>query len=113
MNKKLKIGLTLGIIFVGIILVLLEMNNFGKFYSLNRYFNKNPDKTCAVDSDCVLKRTTCSYCDCGDAVNKYWNSFCPFKKIPMGVMCKMCPSLNRDFEVKCVENQCQRAWKNK
>jgi hypothetical protein len=109
MDKKLKIGL----IILGVILILLLLNYSGAFFSLNKYFTGTPDKTCAVDSDCALKGTTCGYCNCGDAVNKNWDVSCPFKRNPhIQVLCKMCPSPNIDFDIKCVDNQCQRVWKN-
>ncbi len=79
---------------------------------MNKYLAGTPDKTCTTDSDCVLKRTSCSYCNCGDAVNKDWEVFCPFRNPPIQVMCEMCPPPNY-YEIKCVENQCQRVWKNK
>jgi hypothetical protein len=109
MNKKLKIGL----IVLGVILLLILLNYAGAFSSLNKYLSGTPDKSCTIDSDCVLKITSCDFCDCGDAVNKDWTVFCPFRNPPMQVLCKMCASPNHDFEVKCVENQCQRVWINK
>jgi hypothetical protein len=92
--------------------MLVVLNYAGAFSSLNKYFSGVPDKKCTMDSDCVLKDTTCGYCDCGDAANKDWNVLCLFRNPPMQVLCKTCPSPNHDFEIKCVENQCQRVWKN-
>ena len=104
MNKKVKIGL----IILGIILFLILLNYSGELSFMNNYLSGTPDKTCTIDSDCAIKRTTCGYCDCGDAVNKDWNVFCPFRDAHLGVLCKMCMSLNYDFEIKCVQNQCQK-----
>lgn len=109
MNKRLKIGL----IVLGVIFLLVVLNYLGTLSFMNKNFVGKPDKTCTADSDCALKPTTCGYCDCGDAVNKDWNVVCPFKNPPKQVLCKPCPSPNLDFDIKCVENQCQRVWKNK
>lgn len=48
------------------------MNN-----SINSLVAGTPDKSCSVDSDCNLEKTRCDPCDCGSAVNKNWNRFCP------------------------------------
>lgn len=109
MDKKLKIGLIIS----GVILFVIVLNYSGIISPSNKYSTGTPDKTCTVDSDCALKRTTCGYCDCGGAVNKDWDIVCLFKNPPKRVLCKPCPSPNLDFDVKCIENQCQRVWKNK
>ncbi len=109
MDKKIKIGL----LALGIILLIAVINYLGVLSFLNNYVSGTPNKSCMVDTDCVLRSTTCGYCDCGDAVNKDWNVFCPFRNPPAQVFCKMCPSPNLNFEIKCVENQCQRVWKNR
>lgn len=108
MDKNLKIGLAV----LGVILILFLLNYAGAFSSLNKYLSGTPDISCTTDSDCVLKPTSCYVCDCGDAVNKDWTVFCPFKRPRMPMLCKMCPSPNYDFKVKCVENQCQQVKMN-
>jgi len=111
MNKNLKIAL----IVIGIIIVLVILFFSGIISSLNQPLNNliagEPDKSCNSDSDCTLRSTSCHVCDCGDAVNKDWKSFCPFPIYEM-VYCKMCASEGRDFEIKCIDNQCQKAWLN-
>lgn len=81
--------------------------------TLNRVVSGEVDKSCSVDSDCELKSTTCGPCDCGDAVNKEWDKFCLFSNgfRDVQVMCKICPSPGLNFDVRCVENQCERVWK--
>lgn len=112
MNKKLKVALIIfGIL---IVLVFLSFTGFSNVLNnpLNRLIAGTPDKNCNVDSDCALKKTTCGVCDCGNAVNKDWNRFCPFPNLEM-VYCKMCASPGYDFDIKCVSNQCQKVSKNK
>jgi|SRR3989344_3898604 len=97
-------GKKLIIILCGIIILVLILLNFsGAFFFLNDYVN-TPDKSCNVDTDCMNKVTTCSYCDCGEAVNKNWKEFCPFPNVPMHLLCKTCQG---DFDLKCVENKCE------
>jgi hypothetical protein len=112
MNKKLKIALIIS----GILIVLVFLS-FTGFYNLlnsplNRLIAGTPDKDCNADRDCALKDTNCQACDCGDAVNKDWNKFCPFPNFEM-VYCKMCASLGYDFEIKCVNNRCQKVSINR
>jgi hypothetical protein len=102
-NKK-----KIGVIIVGIT-IFLVMNYFGLFSPINSFINANPDKSCTVDSDCTIKRTTCYYCDCGGIVNRNWNVFCPFNSLPLYmhnlIQCGLCPV---NFEIKCVDNQCEK-----
>lgn len=106
MKARNKIILILGII-IGIYLILNIINFLTG--SVNHIIN-NPDKKCNLDSDCELKRTSCGGCDCGDAVNKNWGRVCLFFEQHME-FCEMCPSLNLNFEIKCINNECQRVWK--
>ena len=69
-----------------------------------------PYKQCTVDSDCAIKSTTCQSCDCGDAVNVNWNRVCPFPTFAR-FQCKMCASPTLNFNISCVEGQCQKVWK--
>jgi len=112
MNQKLKVVLLI----FSILIVLVFFNFSGLFSILNNSLNNliagNPDKSCNLDYDCVLKKTSCGVCDCGDAVNKDWNRFCPFPNFGT-VYCKMCASPSYDFDVKCISNQCQKFWKNR
>jgi hypothetical protein len=108
-KKFLKIVVT-----IGIIIFLLILSSFYGFLGiLNQPINSiiagNPNKKCNVDSDCVLRATTCSQCDCGDAVNRNWYTLCPFADKSV-IFCKMCATPNSDFEVKCVNNTCQIVW---
>ena len=112
MNKKIKVALIL----FGILILMVFLSFFGILNILNTPLNSivagNPDKNCNVDSDCALKKTRCAICDCGDAVNKNWNTFCPFPNLER-LYCKMCASPGYDFDIKCVSNQCQKVWKNR
>jgi len=113
MKKELIIALViLGLIGIVMLLNFLYILAFLNM-PLNYLVVGAPDNSCNEDSDCVLRVTTCSPCDCGMPVNKEWTKepFCPFRKPP--ILCKMCPSPNYDFEIKCVENQCQRVWLKK
>lgn len=108
MNKKLKIVFIVTgiIIFLGILSfigIFSVMNN-----SLNSLFAGIPNKSCSVDSDCDLEKTKCNPCDCGSAVNKDWNRFCPLPDLSViSIYCKGCMALGYDIEVKCLNNQCQ------
>ncbi|MBW2970707.1 hypothetical protein KY320_00950 [Candidatus Woesearchaeota archaeon] len=106
MKKRIWIGL----IVAAIIVILFALNFIGALSYFNKFFSGAPDKSCITDSDCVLRDTSCGYCDCGDAVNKDWHVFCPFKRPKMRVMCEMCPAEGYNFDIKCVNNQCQRIW---
>ncbi len=109
MNKPLKIIL----ITIGIILLLIFSYILGFWSFLNAPVNQvlygSVDKSCNVDSDCVLKQTTCEVsCACREPVNKDWKHKCFFAfKHPFST-CSLCGTPGYDFEVKCVNNQCER-----
>jgi len=111
---KSKKFLITGLVIIGIIALIVILSSIGNLVLLNQPLNNliagSPDKSCNSDSDCVLMKTTCHPCDCGDAVNKNWHPYCPFPDNAL-YECKMCASPNYDFDVKCVESQCQRIWK--
>lgn len=109
------------IILIILVLIVLSfiLNSFGAITTgsslndpLNRLIAGTPDKSCNVDSDCVIKSTRCSPCDCGDAVNQRWYTYCPFPIAKIGIFCKPCATPGQDFDLKCVNNQCQKVWKN-
>lgn len=110
MNRKLKVVF----IILGIVIVLVLLILFDVLSSLNTPINEfiagTPDKSCNIDSDCTLKETTCELCDCGDVVNQNWERFCPFVSLKK-VQCKICASLTNDFDIKCVDNLCQKNYK--
>jgi hypothetical protein len=93
------ISIVLLVLIAGFFVITMpdEINNI-----LNKIFAGEPDKTCNVDSDCVIKVTNCATCGCGEAVNKNWHSFCP---LPLNyvVMCKMCVQK----QARCIENKCE------
>jgi hypothetical protein len=102
-NKK---PIIIGAVVLIIVILALFLNQKGLLYFLNSPLNSIisgvPDKSCSQDSDCMIKDIDCDVCGCGDAVNKEWKSFCPFKK-PL-VLCEPCSS---DIsQAKCVDNQC-------
>lgn len=72
------------LIIVGVLVFILILNFIGFLSFLNKPLNTlvagTPDKSCNDNSDCVIRDTTCEICDCGEAVNKKWESFCPFKR---------------------------------
>lgn len=109
MKKKLIIALVI----LGLIIILL-LNFLSVLAFLNVPLNRlvigTPDRGCNEDADCDFRIISCGPCDCGAPVNKEWTKepFCPFRN-PL-ILCKMCPSPNYDFEIKCVENQCQKVW---
>jgi hypothetical protein len=76
----------------------------------NALFAGTPDKQCKIDADCTLKKTTCQPCDCGDAVNAKWKTFCPFPTFAR-YQCEMCASPQRDFNISCIEDRCERIWR--
>jgi hypothetical protein len=110
--KSKKILIT-GLLILGIIVIITILNFIGNLARLNQPLNKlivgNADKSCNSESDCVIRKTTCLPCDCGDAVNKNWHTYCPFS-YNAKYLCKMCASQNYDFYIKCIEGQCQRVW---
>jgi len=113
MNPRKKIIL----IVTGIIVILIVLSFIGIFSEINKGLNKlvagTPDKSCSSNSDCVIKKTRCSSCDCASVVNKNWNRFCPLPDLRyIGVYCKDCIS-PYDLEIKCVNNQCQTSPRNK
>jgi hypothetical protein len=75
--------------------------------SLNAIVAGEPDRSCRQDSDCALRQTSCSLCDCGDAVNMKWERFCPLPDKET-VYCKPCASLGADFQLKCADGTCQK-----
>ena len=102
MKKVLKI---LGIIIVLIIIVLAI--NFGGYstflnWPLNKLMAGTPDGSCFVAQDCKIAPTTCGPCDCGQAVNKDWQIYCPFKRKNI-IMCKPCQPL----QVSCLNYACR------
>ena len=109
---KRKELMKIGVVVLVIVILIFILNYFyGALAFLNEPLNDiisgSPNKSCNDDSDCVLRKTICHQCDCGDTVNKNWYTFCPFvdKSIDL---CKMCASLHSDFEVKCINNLCQK-----
>lgn len=101
--------------FLVLIVIIFLTNAFGYFGDLNRPINNlvagEPNRYCKVDSDCQLKSTVCNGCDCGEVVNKDWDKFCPLKDNKL-YKCKLCPIEGKDFEIKCIDNQCLRYNKN-
>lgn len=99
-------------IFAIIIIAVLAVNLSGLWPFLNGPINHivagTPDKSCQIDSDCQIKPTQCGYCgDCGDAINKNWQQYCPFKNHYSTILCETCPP----WQVKCIEGQCQKYFK--
>ncbi|HLC73526.1 MAG TPA: hypothetical protein VJH20_02725 [Candidatus Nanoarchaeia archaeon] len=106
----------LSIILIIMVVIVILLYAFAFPYSINQTLNSNiagkPDKNCNIDSDCTLKQIGCRPCECFDVVNIEWNSFCPLKNPGIArFQCKMCASEGIDFDVKCVENQCQKVWR--
>jgi hypothetical protein len=91
-----------------VIILALVVNLTGLWPFLNRPLNYivsgSPDKSCAQDSDCVIRQTDCGYCSCGEAVNKDWQQYCPFKTHYIDVLCKPCSA----GQIQCVAGQCQQ-----
>jgi len=110
---KSKEFLKIGLIIIGLIILVAVLNYIGVLVVLNEPLNTlvagSPNKNCNVDSDCVVRGTSCHPCDCGDAVNKNWYPSCPFPDTSK-YFCKMCESPVNDFQVKCIENRCQKVW---
>jgi hypothetical protein len=100
MNKK--------VIYVGVIVIILAvLYYFGLFSFLNDTLNRlvagEPDKTCSVDSDCIMKQIDCSRSTCDkEAVNVKWNNFCPFRKRMFEAISGCGGSIN----AKCIEGIC-------
>jgi len=108
-KKALKVSLMV----VGIILLLAFFYPFGFLSFLNAPLNSilyGPiDRSCTIDSDCVLQ-TTCEFsCGCPLAVNKNWDTICPFGYKHFFALCEPCLSLSRS-ELKCINNQCQQVF---
>jgi hypothetical protein len=108
MDKKLKIGL---LIVAGIILIFTVLNFVGLLYPLNSFVSGAPDKRCNEDTDCMAKKTTCYHCDCGDAVNKDWDAFCPFRDTRMYQCIECLGREGMDYDIRCVESSCTKVWK--
>lgn len=108
--KKLFILIILVVISYIIFDLIVSPHSFNQ--TLNKLVRGNPNKGCSVDQDCSLKQISCLPCVCFDVVNDKWDSFCPLKNSGwLRFQCKVCPSEGINFDVKCVENQCQRVWK--
>lgn len=120
-------------VFISIfILAIFVLNFIGVLYFLNPVINKIfpdiPDKSCQIDSDCILaipsKLSECSLCDpygCKFysaelnevvAINKDWKPRCLFSE-PKNVICLMCIGgiEQKDYEAKCVNNRCVKVRK--
>ena len=99
-----KIFIIIGII-IALILIVLAVNISGYSTFLNWPLNKliagTPDGSCFVDEDCKIANTTCGVCDCGQAVNKNWQAYCPFKN--NFIKCKPCPPL----QAQCLKYACR------
>jgi len=89
-----KIIIILSII-IALIIIALAVNLSGYWtflnWPINKLVAKTPDQSCFVDEDCKIAPTTCGPCDCGQAVNKNWQAYCPLKS-RQRVLCKTCPS---------------------
>ncbi|OGY42337.1 MAG: hypothetical protein A2Y67_04390 [Candidatus Buchananbacteria bacterium RBG_13_39_9] len=97
------------ILIIAIIIIAIFAVNFtGLWPFLNRPINYlvagTPDESCLLDSDCKIKQTHCGYCgDCGNAVNKNWQQYCPFKNHYFTIYCEPCPPL----QVRCLRGACR------
>jgi hypothetical protein len=100
-----KLLIILGIIIV-LILIVLAINFAGYWTFLNWPLNKlvagTPDGSCYVNSDCKIAPTTCGVCDCGQAVNKNWQAYCPLVR-KNKILCKTCPPL----QAQCMKYACR------
>ncbi len=90
---------------------LMSVMGISQYYSdqLNNFSNRfvDVDRSCVVDSDCVMKQVDCSPCEYGsrgDAVNKNYNPSCPVPE--PGIMCPMLVPQWMAYEVACEDNQC-------
>ncbi|OGY42335.1 MAG: hypothetical protein A2Y67_04380 [Candidatus Buchananbacteria bacterium RBG_13_39_9] len=94
------------IIILALAIIALAVNISGFWTFLNWPLNKliagTPDGSCYVSSDCKIAPTTCGVCDCGQAVNKNWQAYCPFKNRQI-IHCKMCPSV----QARCLNYACR------
>ncbi|MEK6968464.1 MAG: hypothetical protein AABX51_07600 [Nanoarchaeota archaeon] len=109
------------------ILAVLVLNFLGILYPLNNIFPQNPNTFCRIDSDCKPYvqewnscKSGCGSCKLYDindneviAINKYWNTFCPFTKPKGSGFCPACiGGIGGDFSsIKCIENKCQKILK--
>lgn len=104
MNKKLLLFPIAAAILVLLLIIFLRITSPGTQIL-------TPDKSCTVDSDCTVKRTTCEICDCGDAVNKNWTPKCHFNKYDVDhTLCEMCPAEGINYVAKCISGECKKIW---
>jgi hypothetical protein len=100
MNKRI---ILTGVI---IIITLVVLYYIGLFSILNNPLNNlvagEPDRTCSVDSDCVVKTIQCSSTCDKEAVNVEWSKFCPFKE-NVFIAISGCSG---PIDAKCVEGIC-------
>lgn len=110
MNNKIKIIIftLFGLIVLFYLISLLIIGGLNE--PANALFAGTPDRQCKIDADCALKPTTCIPCDCGDAVNAGWKTFCPFPTFAR-YQCAICPSPKQDFTISCVNDNCTKVWR--
>jgi hypothetical protein len=107
MDRKLKLGTLMMVVGITIVLAVLGLGVIEAV--LNHSEAIPPDKSCNSDADCVIKLTTCGACACGDAVNKDWRVFCPFRSSLGNSKCMPCATPNDAGDAgvaRCVGNVC-------
>jgi hypothetical protein len=73
---------------------------------LNKWVAGEPDKTCEVNSDCVLREVDCSVCGFPKyAVNKNWEPFCLFPTSEA-----LCDIFLQPDDVACTDGMCVYAF---
>lgn len=101
---KKSFQLTIIVVIILLLLILaVYLSGFGMVFDwpLNKIVAGTPDGSCYVDTDCKIAPTSCGPCDCGQAVNKNWQAYCPFKSQRF-VMCKPCqPVLAQCLNYAC------------
>jgi len=92
------------IIIIGILILIPHIFDLSPLNEpLNKWLRGEPKKYCNRASDCVIRPTNCSVCNCGDAVNKNWKPFCPFKSHKTQQECN-CPK----YIVRCINHRCRK-----
>lgn len=101
-----KIIITAVIIAVILLVAALAVNASGWWTFLNWPLNKivagTPDESCYISDDCKIATTSCAICDCGSAVNKNWQAYCPFKN-RQRILCETCI----DSQAICLNYKCR------
>ena len=99
------------IIILTTLALLYLVNALGYLHQFNQPLNQlvagQINKSCELDTECVLETIDCGSCRCATPVNKNWQKFCPFKDQQfVNHYCAACRDSGYG-EPKCINHECR------